>query len=830
MPPDDVRLHPHLFDPAAATTSDFQTPRPGRGTALSLQARDRAGHAAHLLAQLNQIQQSAQQRVAEQKAEGVDAGNGIYLQFDSEPGFDLKFESLEFSRSGIELCAVTKSDNRTQATVFVPDGKLSFFLKRITDYRDGDNAPNDHGIATPKNKDMVESVSDIRLAALEALWTDDRRLLPDPTQDAMWEVWLRKSEQIDHLERLRAYAVGHDLTVSQESISFVDRVIVLVHGKGRDLARSADILGSIGELRLAKITADFFTKMSAVEQHDWVNDLAGRLQQPRADVPYVCLLDTGLNNAHPLLQPVAHNNDLHTYKPAWNTDDRWPHGTSMAGIAVYGDLTDALASKGPWPLTHRVESVKIVSNSDGHAPDLYGAVTVESANRVEVVPDRKRVYCMAISATDDRDRGRPSSWSSAVDKLTSGADDQQRRLIILSAGNTDPASRKDYPNSNMTDGVHDPGQAWNAITVGGYTEKSVLDSAKNQGWEALAAHGDLAPCACTSMMWKGTKWPYKPDVVFEAGNMARHANHADPDYIDDALQLLSTSHNFATNRPLTTFGDTSAAAAAVARLAAMVWAKYPRLTPEAVRALIIHSAAWTDPMLRRFTNGQGVIDYDALMRCFGYGVPDVRRLMSSADNSLTLIAQGSIQPFQKEGSDVKYREMKLHGLPWPVAVLQGLGETQVQLRVTLSYFVEPNPGDRGWTTKYGYQSHGLRYTVKRARESVPQFEKRINKAAREENYDADHRQESGSWQFKQTDSLTTSGCIHSNLWIGSAADLAARGHIAVFPTYGWWNKRPSLKAYDKSSHYALVATISTPETDIYTPVATSIRVPIIIES
>lgn len=830
MPPEDVRLHPHILDPTAAASRDFKTPRPGRGTTLSLQARDRAGHAAHLLSQLEQIERSAQQRIAEQRAEGVDAGNGIYLQFDSEPGFDLKFESLEFSRSGIELCAVKKSDNRTQATVFVPEGKLSFFLKRITDYRDGDNALNENGVATPKNKDMVESVSSVRLAALEALWTDEHRLFPNPTHDAMWEVWLRKSDQIDYLERLRGYAVGHDLTVSQESISFVDRVIVLVYGKGRDLARSADILGSIAELRLAKTTANFFTRMSAIDQQAWVDDLAGRLRQPQANAPYVCLLDTGLNNAHPLLQPVAHNDDLHTYRPAWNVDDRWPHGTSMAGIAIYGDLTDALASQGQWQLTHRLESVKIVTPHAAHPAELYGAVTIESANRVEVIPDRKRIYCMAISTPDGRDRGRPSSWSAAVDALTSGASDQQRRLMILSAGNTDLASRRDYPDSNLTDGVHDPGQAWNAITVGGYTEKALVDQTRNPGWEALASHGDLAPCACTSLTWKGTKWPYKPDIVLEAGNMARNANHADPDYIDDALQLLSTPHNFATNRPLTTFGDTSAAAAAAARLAAMLWAKYPRLTPEAVRALIIHSATWTEPMVQRFTSAQGEVDYDGLMRCFGYGAPNLRRLLSSADNSLTLIAQGSIQPFHKEGSDVKYRELKLHGLPWPVEVLQELGETEVQLRVTLSYFVEPNPGDRGWTTKYGYQSHGLRYAVKRARETVPQFEKRINKAARDEDYDADHRQESGSWQFRQPATLTTSGCIHSNLWTGSAADLAARGHIAIFPTYGWWNKRPNLRAYDRISHYALVATITTPETDIYTPVATQIRVPIIIET
>ena len=388
--------------------------------------------------------------------------------------------------------------------------------------------------------------------------------------------------------------------------------------------------------------------MNAVEQQDWVEDLASRLQPPPATAPYVCLLDTGLNRAHPLLAPLAADNDVHAYKPAWGVDDRQGHGTPMAGLAAYGDLVDALAATGTWRATHRLESVKIINPADPHQQDLYGAVTVESVNRVEVTTDRRRVYCMAISATDGRDRGRPSSWSAAVDALSSGAKDQVRRLIVVAAGNTDPVSRGNYPDANLTDGVHDPGQSWNALTVGGLTEKSLVDQKRFPGWEALAAHSDLAPAACTSVTWTRTKWPIKPDIVLEAGNMARHPDHQDPDYIDDALQLLSTPHNFALNRPLTTFGDTSAASALAARLAAMLWAKYPNLTPEAIRALMVHCANWTQPMLRRFTNEQNQIDYEGLLRCFGYGVPRLRDVLSSADNSLTLIAQGSIHEIAPE--------------------------------------------------------------------------------------------------------------------------------------------------------------------------------------
>src|SRR3546814_7122068 len=99
-------------------------------------------------------------------------------------------------------------------------------------------------------------------------------------------------------------------------------------------------------------------------------------------------------------------------------------------------------------------------------------------------------------------------------------------------------------------------------------------------------------------------------------------------------------------------------------MAAALWAKYPAFTPETVRALMVHAADWTPAMLARCTGADGAVNYEALLRSFGYGVPEFNRLMSSADNSLTLIAQGVIQHFFKEDGTVKTRELRLHALPW----------------------------------------------------------------------------------------------------------------------------------------------------------------------
>lgn len=558
------------------------------------------------------------------------------------------------------------------------------------------------------------------------------------------------------------------------------------------------------------------------------------MRLPPGGAPYVCLLDTGVNQAHPLLTSVLDPNDLHTYKAAWGVDDRYGHGTEMAGLASFGDLTEVLEAGIPVECTHRIESVKLFNPNDPHEPTLYGAVTRESVYRAEVRPDRKRSFCMSVTATDGRDRGRPSSWSAAVDALAAGVDGEPERLIVLSAGNTDSAGYGDYPNSNMTDGIHDPAQSWNALTVGGYTEKDTIDPALWPGWTPLAPLGDLSPCSCTSTTWG--RWPFKPDIVMEAGNLATDGL-TDPADIED-LKLLSTAHDFATRQLLNTFADTSASAALASRYIGMVHSKYPDLKPRSVRGLLVHFANWTPAMLLRFTDADGDIDYRNILRCYGYGVPDLPRLLSSLSNSLTLVAETSLRPFYKETDDngeekgrVKTREMRIHELPWPTAVLEDLGETEVTMRVTLSYFVEPSPGARGQVPRFGYQSHGLRFAVRNPIETLLQFEERINKAARDPDYEPPGIPDPG-WQFGRMSGFTSLGSVHSDVWTGTAAQLAARRYIAVYPTMGWWNKRERLESWRKDAAYTMIVTISTPgvDVDIYTPVATELNIPIVIET
>lgn len=808
MPKSPTEKLPHLFLTGTAHTEIYSPiTRPGPKHKHPL--RDRLQHGHDLLVKLERIKEEAEEIGREQTAFGVDTGNGFYLQFESDPTFDLKLESLESVRDGIELVAVKKLDNKMVATCFVPEGKLDHFFKAFNEYLE-----NNTKKGNPAHQPLVDSISDIKRAVVEALWTDDMELFPPDDEIMWWEVWLRVGHDREAFAGFfRKHAEKLGLELGRE-INFPERTVIAAKGTKAQISRSVTLLNCIAELRRAKETADFFSAMGAVEQFKWIDSALLQIQKTGPLSSAVCLLDTGVNNAHPLLSMALDSGDMDAYDPRWGVSDHQGHGTQMAGLALYGDLTEMLASKDTITLVHRIESVKILPPVGENHPDLYGAITEEAIARAEIfAPLRQRVINLAVS-TDGKDRGLPSSWSAAIDKISSGAEDGQRRLVVVAAGNTALENRHLYPDSNMTDCVQDPGQSWNALTIGAYTEKTCIDEVAYPDWHPIAPFGDLSPCSCTSMDWIGG-WPVKPDLVMEGGNMAIDPGTGFADYVD-SLDLLTTNQEV-TRRPLVSTGDTSAATALVSRMAAIIQAQYIDLWPESVRALLVHSADWTPAMIDRFDNGKRGGIKNLLKSC-GYGVPDLNKALWSAQNALTMIVQDSLQPYDKEKGDYKSKDMHIHAIPWPVDVLLELGNTPVEMRVTLSYFIEPNPARRGWTRRYKYASHGLRFDVKTPEETLKQFRNRINQAAHDEEMGTKSKSDASRW--KVGPDLRGLGSLHADKWQGTAAELATRGYVAVYPIIGWWRERHQLGRWNKQARYTLVVSISTPEekADLYTTV------------
>jgi hypothetical protein len=775
-----------------------------------------------------------------QRKEGIEiqvhgAVPGLYIEFQSQPGVPLKLDSLENKRQGIELVAVTYSPTTDpeireveRATVFVPDGKLKHFFSQFERY--AQDTPKQKG--ERRHEDMIDRIATLRLATLRALWTDAADAFPGDNEKIWWEVWLRRHDGKE-LERLTDFASQLNLSLGSRRLQFEDRIVTLMQATSTELATSLDVLNDVAEVCKAKESAAVFADMTGEEQADWLRDLRSRVTLPSNSAPAVCVLDTGVNRGHPLLEDALDASDCLTCDPSWGSNDHHGHGTEMAGLALYGDLTPLLAGSAPVNIRHQLESVKILPPFGTNRPELYGAITAEATSRVEIrAPARKRCFSMAVTSMDQRDRGQPTSWSAAIDALAAGRafdpstqglvyldGHAERRLFVLSAGNVSSLEVQ-YLNRSDTEPVHDPSHAWNVLTVGACTEKVRIDDSSLEGWAPLAKSGDLSPYSTTSVTFE-QQWPIKPDLLFEGGNIAA-SEHGEIESPVPDLSLLSTYYK-PSQKSFVISWATSAASAQVARMVGTIIAEYPNLWPETVRGLLVHSAEWTRPMQAYLVGAGGKAARSRLVRRYGFGVPHLDRALRSANDALTLIVQSTLHPF----AEGKMREMHLHMLPWPKEVLESLGETSVRLKITLSYFIEPNPGRRGWQRRHRYASHGYRFEVKGPTESLDEFRKRLNQRALEEDEDRPATAgDSSDWFLGEK--ARNHGSLHSDIWRGTAADLAERGVIGIYPVSGWWKDQPKHDRSEKGARYALVVSIETQaeDVDIWTPVATQVGVPV----
>jgi hypothetical protein len=477
----DLHDSPHI--------QGFTSPISSRSS-HNIPSRDRIAHSQHLKQRLA----AAWREADDERAVITKDRTGVYLEFRSDPGAVLVTKSLEDLRSGrVRLLNVRTEteDGRdvTYATVFVADDQRRYFLNKIEAY-----ATQETESGNPKNANLVNSIADIRKALLvHSFWQDRIELIP--SEEPEWcEVWL-SSDRDEVRRRFEDLLINESIESVEGFVRFPERIVKVIYASGSDLERLTCLSDDIAEYRLAKETPAFWIELENKVQAEWVRDLIERTQIVEDTNVCVCILDTGVNNRHPLIELVLDQSDCHSIDTSWGTHDHDGHGTRMSGIAAYGDLLECLTRTGAIVVGHHLESCKILPPPPTTNPrKLWGHVTSQGVSLAEInAPERQRIFCLAVTATDTRDRGRPSSWSGQIDQLASGAEDGMWRLFVVSAGNTCPQTPMHYPQTQLENSIHDPAQAWNALTVGAYTELNEIRSHTFSGFSPLAPKGGLSP-------------------------------------------------------------------------------------------------------------------------------------------------------------------------------------------------------------------------------------------------------------------------------------------------------------------------------------------------
>ncbi len=679
-------------------------------------------HAARLRAGLARVNEEMRELAQRPRPP---SSRGFLLKAEIVEGVDANVGGLGDKRTGSFV--VDRTDDG--ALVHNQKANLAPLFRKISQYADPEQRTKK---GERKNKALLAPLEEVRLATLADLsdgWLRAEDL--DPEKQILVELWAGGGTLASEEHRARVKAALAE---------FLERRQVVVDGLGSFEATEHDIymleLSGAALMELPTELPDVY-RLSRPERPDLPEDLdpyeppeLPEAEDPGEGATAVAILDTGVAERHPLLEPAMLASGSSSIPGEESAVDRNGHGSKMAGLSAYGELGEALARGSALRSRCSLQNQRIFA-ADGTvvAPEFMLERTRDAVLEAETVNVARRVFNLSIGAppAPTAPPGERTAWGNAIDQLA--YNDGRGRLVSVAAGN-EPAHMRprpaDYPHRNLVVGLASPGEAINAVTVGAVTDRDTLDDGDPTRFP-LARKGQLCPVSRCDI---GGARAIKPDVIAEGGNLSTNGTDT---RADTKMQLLSTSHEHATASWIALTAATSAATAQVSGMLAEIWNANPSRWPQTIRGLLVHSARWSAPMHAQFDNRRD------RLRAFGYGQPDADAAARSILERPTLILEQRIYPERVIHGG---REMHFLKLPMPDAELTQLGDSPVEISVTLSYFMEPNEN------RYRrFESAGLRWALQRPLEEESDFRRRINRLERELAADYEDMTEDLPWEI-----------------------------------------------------------------------------------
>ena len=244
------------------------------------------------------------------------AGSGLTflpMEFEKSSHFEMMVTQLENEKLGIKIVNVRTVGTKTLYTVALPNDKVAVFEERVRQYMIAVS-----GTDRPKSENLMTGIEDIVPFTWAQYWTDEATL---PAVDELfwWEVWLQTDSQDKStvLKWFRDVAKSQKVPVSDRDSSFPERVVVLAFATLEQWFAFPGIIQNLAELRRARIVAGEFLSLTPEFQGELVRDLKRRMIPASLESPAVCVLDTGVNRGHPLLEGSLHEADTQAWRLEW---------------------------------------------------------------------------------------------------------------------------------------------------------------------------------------------------------------------------------------------------------------------------------------------------------------------------------------------------------------------------------------------------------------------------------------------------------------------------------------------------------------------------------
>ncbi|UUO13110.1 S8 family peptidase [Dolichospermum heterosporum] len=538
------------------------------------------------------------------------------------------------------------------------------------------------------------------------------------------------------------------------------------------------------------------------------------LESPDKNAPKVCIIDSGIQQEHPLLKnAIDAANSISLIPSEINlTADmvtNGGHGTRVAGAVLY---PRTIPRKGIYKAVCWLQNARILDKNCRLLNKLYPPDLLERIVEYYYSQTATRIFNHSL-ASDAPCRTRyMSAWAYTIDQLSYEKD----ILFIVAAGNipldsyrTSPRlsvkyhllAGREYPDylTENSCRIANPSQSFQALTVGSIT----LNSFRDLSWSSLGEKDEPSPFSCSGLgIWDTVK----PEVVEYGGDILKDDNqpptlgcnsNTSPELVRSTLSP--------TPSPLVAadaFG-TSFAAPRVTHIAARLAAEFPNESCLLYRALIVQSARWPDWALAK-TNEE---KYNVI-RQIGYGISNLERAISNTPNRITLITQG--EKFIKAG------EVDIYQVKLPDSLRSPGEEFEILLEITLSYKAQPRRTRRN---KRKYLSTWLDWDCSKAGEDSKHFLGRML-ANHKIPEDAEKGDELFTWtlgkekRYRSIKNVSRSiGTIQKDWAVVKSYNLREAFCIAVVGHEGW-NNDPFAEV-----PYSLVVSFEAIQADIpiYTP-------------
>lgn len=350
--------------------------------------------------------------------------------------------------------------------------------------------------------------------------------------------------------------------------------------------------------------------------------------------PPVCIIDSGIIEGHPLLADAIASARSKSYPeslgppvPAARTQAA-RHGTGVAGVLLYGDITKCVSSKSFEPAASLINARILDDNIELH-PDRMPYVR----DIVEATAGTCRVFNLSFGL--EASGAALSPYASDIDALAREHD----AIFVVAAGNEHPSNKyskpsqlPEHPLYLLEDGraVLQPAEALNVLTVGSIsTHRDPYPP--NPALRGAAGKRAASPFTRAG----GLRNVVKPELVEEGGDLGIDTQldvWAPP---NTGLRIATTSPEFATTGKVFTYSDgTSIATPKVTHLVARILGSIPDASANLVRALLVNSA--------RFPEGAQTYSNEQAMKLCGFGVPALDRALFCTDERATLYFAGEI--------------------------------------------------------------------------------------------------------------------------------------------------------------------------------------------